>query len=54
MMNESNIKLVCAFNRLPNTPEKREITKKYLNDDICTLDFLILASGYIDKLEDNK
>ncbi len=49
MMSEENMKLVGNFNRMPPTPEKQDIQRRYINDEICVIDFLAEAEKYITK-----
>ena len=48
-MNEENIKNVGAFQRAPETQEKREIAKKYMTDEIAVFKFVSLAEDYLKK-----
>lgn len=38
-MNAQALKTVVAFNNLPETPEIKEVKRKYLNDEISTFEF---------------
>lgn len=40
---------VRAFDALPSTPEKDEIKRKYLEDEIGNFDFYHLARTYLAK-----
>jgi len=48
-MNEENMKIVGAFQRAPETQEKKEIAKKYMTDEIGVFDFVSLAEDYLKK-----
>lgn len=48
MMNEQNLKIVSDFQSAPSTPEKEEIAKQYLNDEISNFDFISMAKDYLE------
>ena len=49
MSSEHSLKTVVAFDKLPSTPEKDEIKRQYLHDEIGAFEFYQKASAYIDK-----
>lgn len=52
MSNQKAIQLVAAFNSLESTPEKDDISRRFLLDEIGPLEFYQLASRYIDKVRE--
>lgn len=50
-MSPEALKTVVKFDKLPSTPEKDAIAKRYLNDEIGPLEFCMQAGRYIEKLE---
>lgn len=50
MSSEQALKDVAEYNKLPNTPEKEEIDRQFLNDEIGCMDFYIKARGYLAKV----
>ena len=49
-MNEEILKAIREFDALPDTAEKAEICRQYMNSEICPLDFFLGAKEYINKL----
>jgi len=45
---EESVKAVFAFDALPMTPEKKEISRKYTSDEIGHIEFAGLARKYVD------
>lgn len=41
-------KIVCDFSKFPTSPEKEEISRKYLSDEISHFDFVNLAKQHMD------
>ena len=48
-ISEEAFKIVCEFDRLPLTPEKKEICQKYLKDEITRFELVSLARKYLEK-----
>lgn len=46
-MNEQALKTVVAFNNLPETPEIKEIRRKYMSDEISAFEFVGIAARYL-------
>ena len=44
---EETVKVVFAFDKMPQTPEKDEIGRQYLDDEIGHIEFTGLARDYI-------
>jgi len=42
--------MLLEFSKLPATDEKAEIERQYLADEIGSIDFLIKAQNYLDKV----
>jgi hypothetical protein len=56
MSSEAALTSVVAFDKLPSTPEKEEIKRQYLADEIGSYEFFCLADRYLEKTnsgEDN-
>ena len=47
MSSEQSLKDVVKYNELPNTPEKEEIDRQFLNDEIGCLDFYSKVREYL-------
>lgn len=54
MSSEQSLKVVVAYNKLPQTEEKKEIDRKFLASEISSYEFFCLASKYLDKTRDKK
>lgn len=54
MSSEQSLKTVSAFNKLPNTPEKEEIERQYLEDEIGNFEFFSMANAYLSKVTEAK
>jgi len=46
---KESVRAVVAFDRLPMTPEKKEIGRRYTSDAIGAVEFVGLAKAYVDK-----
>lgn len=53
-MNEQTLKIVVAFNDLPETDGKEEIKRKFLNDEVSPFEFYSLASQYLENQNENR
>ena len=42
--------IVSSFEKLPSTPEKEEIARKYVEDEVGIFEFLSLANDYCKKI----
>lgn len=49
MSSEQALKIVVEYNKLPETEEKQEIDRQYLNDEINSFEFFCLAEKYLQK-----
>lgn len=54
MSSESSLRDIIEYNKLPKTPEKDEIDKKFLRDEIGSFDFYLQASAYLKKTRATK
>lgn len=52
-MSEWSLQTVIEFSNMPSTPEKEELSKAYLSDEISHYDFVIAAKRYIEKHKEN-
>ena len=54
MSTEQSLKDIVEHNKLPTTPEKAEINRQFMSDEISRFDFYCLASEYLRKVKQQK
>lgn len=49
MSNQQSLEIIAKYNKLPETPEKAEIDRKFISNEIGHFEFFQLASRYLEK-----